>query len=378
MASPTIRDVAREAGVAVSTASYAFSGKAVLREETRIRVHEAALRLGFRPRPRRSRGAPRSCIPAIGLLLPGGPGASPQDYHYVGETLRGVTEAAHDYGFLVTVLYEHAKNPLFAYGELCRSRAVSGIIVPAPKVRDLTIEGLIADGFPAVLIRGRPSVPGVMPTVGIDDEMGAFRATEHLIILGHKRIAMILPGPTTIQFSADRFSGYRRALEMYCLPFDQALVADGKLLETAAEEAMGRLLESPDPPTAVFAGNDTQAIGAMAAARRRGICVPAGLAVVGFDDTEAARLTTPPLTTMHVSEYSNCREATRMLIRKILKPAIEPQSILLPVELVIRESCGARSEPRHMQPASGAQQHLRPAHVLSGGPAGGIVPQERS
>jgi LacI family transcriptional regulator len=346
MAEVTIRDIAREAGVAVSTVSYALSGKVVLREETRRRVMEAAEKLGYRPRaPRRRPGARRE-TPVIAILLPGGPGEPPLDYHYLAETLRGATAAAQDFGFLVTVLYEKARNPLFDFAALCRAHNVRGILVPTPKIHDEIVNGLMAEGFPTVLIQGQPSAQAGMPTVGIDDEKGAFQATEHLIILGHSRIAMLLPGPVEIQFSAARFAGYRRALETYAIPFDETLVADGGLLENLAEAAMRTLLDLPTPPTALFAGNDTQAIGAMKAARTRGLAIPSDLAVIGFDDTTAARQCVPPLTTMHVPDYRMSSEAARMLIRKILRPEIGPESTVIPVELIIRESCGVRTERR--------------------------------
>jgi LacI family transcriptional regulator len=335
----TIREVAREAGVAISTVSYALSGKASLSESTKQRVLEAVGKLGYRPRAPRQRSLGAGSAPVVALLLPGGPGGPALDYHYLAETLRGATEAAQDFGFLVTVLYEKVKNPAFDFSALCRSGKIKGMIVSTPKVHDEVVTGLMAEGFPVVLMQGHPSSAG-MPSVGIDDEDGAFRATEHLVILGHTRIAMILPGPLEIRFSADRREGYRRALGTYGIPFDETLVADGELQEKAAEDAMERLLGLPDPPTAVFAGNDTQAIGAMKAARGRGLAVPSDLAVIGFDDTTAARQSVPPLTTIRFPDYRVASESTRMLIRKILRPEIAPDSILIPAELVIRESCG--------------------------------------
>ncbi|HSV92688.1 MAG TPA: LacI family DNA-binding transcriptional regulator [Desulfobacterales bacterium] len=342
----TIKDVAREAGVAMSTVSYALNGTAVISEQTRARVVKAAERLGYHRRSSRKPTGEVAAIPLIAILLPGGPGEPPLDYHYLAETLRGATETAEDFGFLVTVLYEKVKNPQFDFAGLCRARNVRGILVPTPKIHDAIVNGLMAEGYPIVLCQGAPaSTPG-MPTVGIDDEQGGFRATEHLVILEHTRIAMLLPGPVEIQFSAARLAGYRRALQTYGIPFDESLVADGGLLEDVAARAMESLLELPDPPTAVFAGNDTQAIGAMKAARGRGLDIPGDLAVIGFDDTTAAHQSVPPLTTMRYPDYRIASEASRMLIRKILRPEIEPESIVIPVELVIRESCGVRSTPR--------------------------------
>ena len=111
---------------------------------------------------------------------------------------------------------------------------------------------------------------------------------------------------------------------------------------------MGRLLELPNAPTAVFAGNDTQAIGAIRAARKRGLAIPADLAVIGFDDTAAAHQSVPPLTTMRYPDYRIALEGARMLIRTILRPEIVPESIVIPAELVIRESCGVRATSRSL------------------------------
>lgn len=350
----TIRDVAREAGVAMSTVSYAMNGTAVLSEATRVRVLRTAERLGYHRRASRKPSPEETAIPLIAILLPGGPGEPPLDYHYLAETLRGATEAAEDFGFLVTVLYEKMRNPQFDFAALCRARNVRGILVPTPKIHDAIVNGLMAEGFPTVLCQGAPAATLGMPTVGTDDEQGGFRATEHLIILGHKRIAMLLPGTVEIQFSAARLAGYRRALQTYGIPLDESLVADGGLLEDVAAKAMESLLDFADPPSAVFAGNDTQAIGAMKAARGRGIAIPGDLAVIGFDDTTAAHQSVPPLTTMRYPDYRIASEAARMLIRKIIRPEIEPESIVIPVELVIRESCGVRSSARQRGGAAAA------------------------
>jgi len=118
----TIREVAREAGVAMSTVSYALNGKAVLSEATRTRVLQTAERLGYRRRSARQSSQEKAAIPLIAILLPGGPGEPPLDYHYLAETLRGATESAEDFGFLVTVLYEKVKNPQFDFAGLCHER----------------------------------------------------------------------------------------------------------------------------------------------------------------------------------------------------------------------------------------------------------------
>lgn len=346
MAKITMRDIAREAGVATSTVSYALGGNAALKDETRQNILEIAEKLGYKSRGASRQQKQNTEIPVIALLLPGGPGQAPQDYHYLAETHRGATEVAQDFGFLVTVLYEKSKNPQFDLTRLCRSGTVKGMIINGQSMQDEVVANLIDEDFPIVLLGGSFSQREKMASVGVANEKGAFQATEHLIILGHTRIAMLLPGPDTIPFSADRFTGYKRALEVYSIPYDEELIVNGGLMEDLAEKATEKLLDLPEPPTALFAGNDTQAFGAMTAARKKNLSVPDDLAVIGFDDMLAAHLSTPPLTTMHMPEYRLGAESARVLIRKILRPEIGPEQVLIPAELVIRESCGVRKDRR--------------------------------
>ncbi len=351
----TLRDIAREAGVAASTVSYALSGKATLNDETRQRILQVADRLGYKPRAAKQSAPGEGSTPIIAILIGGGPGQPPLDYHFLGEILRGATEAAQDFGFLITVLYEKTRNPLFDFAALCRNGTVKGLLVTGQHRYDEVLESLIAEGFPTVLMMKPSQAGSPVSSISIDDEQSAFQATEHLIILGHTRIAMLLPGSTDLMFSSARYAGYHRALDTYGIPFDKDLVVDGGLLENLSEEAMGRLLALPNPPSALFSGNDTQAIGAMRAARKRNLVIPDDLALIGFDDSMAARFCVPSLTTMHVPEYRMSSEGTRMLIRKILRPGIGPESIVIPAELVIRETCGVRSE-RHFPGSSNRTQ----------------------
>ena len=269
-----------------------------------------------------------------------------QDYHYLAEIHRGATEVAQDFGYLVTVLYEKSKNPQFDLAALCSTGRVKGIMITGQSIHDEVVENLIEDDFPIVLVGGSKFKSRKTASVGIDNEKGAFQATEHLIILGHKRIAMLRPGPDHIAFSAARFTGYKRALEVYGIPFEEDLVADGGLMEDLAEKAMEKLFDLPIPPTALFAGNDTQALGAMRAARKRNLSIPDDLAVIGFDDMIAAHLSIPPLTTIQTPDYRIGSEGARVLIRRILRPEIEPEMQLIPAELVIRASCGVRTDRR--------------------------------
>ncbi|HIC88761.1 MAG TPA: LacI family transcriptional regulator, partial [Anaerolineae bacterium] len=176
--------------------------------------------------------------------------------------------------------------------------------------------------------------------VGPDDCYGARLAVEHLVRLGHRRIAFI-NGPEGWEASANRLAGYRDALTMHGLPFDPTLVCSGMWEVRDGYRAIRDLMVLPDPPTAIFAGNDFMAIGAIYALRDAGLRVPEDLAVVGYDDREVASLVRPALTTVTLPCYEMGQAAARLLLSQLgdqEKPAIAER---VRGRLVVRESCGA-------------------------------------
>jgi DNA-binding LacI/PurR family transcriptional regulator len=181
-----------------------------------------------------------------------------------------------------------------------------------------------------------------IPFVDVDNVGGAARATEHLIGLGHRRIALITNAPPAYTASVDRRAGYRQALESADIAYDESLVRYGNLTPHGGDEAMADLLAMPERPTAVFVASDTVALGALQAIRRHGLSVPQDLALVSFDDIPLAEFVYPPLTTVRLPAYGLGWGAADMLLRIIDgNEPIQNPGVILETELIIRESCGA-------------------------------------
>jgi LacI family transcriptional regulator len=181
------------------------------------------------------------------------------------------------------------------------------------------------------------------PCVDIDNASAARIAVEHLIALGHRRIACITPGPLDQLVSVERLRGYRMSLEAHDIPYEEALVRYGNFDEASGFEGMLSLLDIPERPSAVFAASDPVAFGALGAAHSAGLSLPGELAVVGIDDLPASKYVTPPLTTVHVPAYEIGITAAQMLI-EMIRTGKRPTSRLLETHLVVRESSGAQNE----------------------------------
>ncbi len=340
-ARPTITDVARAAGVSVSTVSRVINGKSEVSRAAEEAVRRAMAEVGFTVSP-----VARSLVGAQTRLI--GLHARSLGEDYVSTILRGVAQAAEDagYGLLLFGGSTDTENPAAA---LVRTMP-DGLLIISP-VLDEEQATWPADR-PVVVIEPRADgVAGIMA----DNRVGAAEAVRALIALGHRRIAMITgkPGFTS---SRDRIVGYRDALAEAGIPFDPDLVAPGWNDRDSGLAAARQLLALPDRPTAIFASNDLEAVGALTAARELGIPVPDALSVIGFDDSPAALHTAPPLATVHQPLAEMGRRAVAMLVDWIAgQPPAEPL-LVLPTHLVMRDSAGPA--PAHVG-AGGAPPTLR-------------------
>jgi LacI family transcriptional regulator len=183
-----------------------------------------------------------------------------------------------------------------------------------------------------------------LPFVDVDNVGGALLATQHLITLGHRRIAFISNANAAYTASAQRLAGYQKALTDAGLPCDEALIRYGDFTAASGEAAMSDLLATARPhPTAVFVASDTVAIGALKAIRTAGLLVPGDIALAGFDDVPLSELIDPPLTTVRLPAYGLGWGAADMLIRLINHDVIHEPNVLLETELVVRKSSGVTS-----------------------------------
>jgi GntR family transcriptional regulator of arabinose operon len=267
--------------------------------------------------------------------------------HLTMNLLVGVEQAAKSHGYNVSFTYAEGEQDQQAR-DIARLQAnhVLGMIIWAmgDTTHDNSIQQLQTDQFPLVLIDRY--FPGLaIDYVGSDNIGGGYRATEHLLILGHRRIGFVFAQEETLQTTSvyERWQGYCRALQKYEVPYDETLVVpDVRKLQSGAREGLVEFLQRPDRPSAIFAVNDYIALDVLQAARAIHLRIPEDLAVVGFDDQEFAAHVHPPLTTIKQQFIDIGLRAGTLLINRIEGIAGPPKHIELPTSLIIRESCGAQ------------------------------------
>jgi LacI family transcriptional regulator len=267
----------------------------------------------------------------IGLVLPDS--ANP----FFAEISRGIEDEAFKRGYSVFLCNTELdiQRELF-YVDVLSKKQVDGIIFVAAGDQADSLDFLLRRNMPVVMIdRDVPNVE--VDAVLTDHKLGGFLATRHLIELGHKRIACIA-GPSSITPSAERITGYRRALEEAGISYDENLVLRGDYHAQSGLEITHSILKMNPRPTAIFALNDLMALGALRAAAEADCSVPDDLAVVGYDDLEIARFTNPPLTTISQPKKAIGAQAINLLVDRISHKSLPPSRLVLPPELVIRRS----------------------------------------
>ncbi len=200
----------------------------------------------------------------------------------------------------------------------------------------MSLDELHRHQIPFVVIDHRGELGADVPSVGATNWRGGKTATTYLLSLNHQRIG-VLSGPATIQCNVERIAGYRAALEAANVPFDPDLVRPGDYTLSMGYEQTCALLDLPDPPTAIFAGCDLQAMGVYSALRTRGISIPHEMSVIGFDDVQLASLVTPTLTTVRQPLVEMGQVATTMLLRQIAGEPLDTMRAELTTSLIIRE-----------------------------------------
>ena len=331
--SVTIRDVARSADVSVATVSRVLNGKGPVHQDTERRIRRVAKRLRYVPHP-----VARSLITrrthTIGVLLPDLYG------EFFSEVIRGIDLCARRSGYHVVVSSSHSdRAETEAMIRAMRGR-VDGLIVLSPDARPASLKVNLAEGFPLVLLNtpGRRSVDSLT----IDNYGGAFAMVRHLVGLGHRRIAFIR-GPDGNSDASERLRGYRDAVRACGVDASDVLEIPGDFREGAGYEACRLIARLRRRPTAIFAANDSMAIGLLYGFREEGIGVPEDYAVTGFDDIPIARYITPPLTSVRVPIAALGERATLRVLNAVEEGTKhESKQETLPTVLVIRTSCGSR------------------------------------
>ena len=329
----SVKDVAARSGVSFQTTSKVLNGKGSVSEQTRERILSAARDLGYVPNIL-ARSLVTRITQAIGLV------ASDFGDPNLSRFIVGAEQEARRQGYVVVIA---SIDPDGTGGDRATraliERRVDGVLLAAPQMEeDVKTARLINRQVPTVSLHHVPG--GGVATVGSDHSLTGLLATRHLIERGHRQIATVT-GPLSRRVTRSRLQGYRRALEEAGITYEASLIEEADWQISGGFEATRGLLSRRPGVTAIFAQNDTMAIGVLSFLRDLGRRVPEDCAVVGCDDLEVAAHTVPPLTSVRVPFHETGEQAMRLLLAMIASGSVEATRVKLPVELVPRASTGA-------------------------------------
>ncbi|WP_239617818.1 LacI family DNA-binding transcriptional regulator [Cohnella mopanensis] len=331
----TIKDIAKKAGVSVTTVSRALNGYDDVNEDTRKKIKQVALELSYSPN-----AVARSLVSkktrTIGLIISDINRAGAKDA-FAYEVLCGINDRAGDLNYdLLLFSTNPSKQMEKSYTALCKERNVEGAILSGLRLDDPYLQEVIEqNSFPCVLI-DIPKTGENVAHVTSDSRVGAAMAVRHLLENGHRHIAMI-NGHNQAFVSRERFEGYKEALEQYGISANEELAYDGKFSEDGGAEAMYQILIRNPDVTAVFCASDLMALGAMRTLERMGRKVPDDVSIIGFDDISISAYCSPKLTTIRQDKYELGYQAAQLLI-DMLENRTDNRKLLLNNQLIVRES----------------------------------------
>src|SRR5579859_3604332 len=327
----TIRDIASAAGVSIATVSRVMNDRPDVAPETRDAVLRVVREFGFTTN-RSARGLSGGRTGLVGITLPIVHAA------YFAFILSGASEALYEQDLravLCPTQHQHEREVTLL--DRLMHGTTDGALLLLPSESNEELKALQGRGYPFVVVDPRTKLDEGIPAVSAAHASGAMAATEHLLSLGHRRIGAIT-GPQVWMASEERLNGYHAALVAAGIAPDPALVRESNFEIDAGHAAALELLDSADPPTAIFAFNDNVAVGTFRAAAERGLRVPDDLSVVGFDDAEQAAIVTPALTTVRQPLAEMGRMAVSLLSRLLDHQRLEALHVELATKLVVRAS----------------------------------------
>ena len=331
MSSVTIRDVARAAGVSPGTVSRALNGSPLVSLDTKLRVEQIAKELDYTPNLIARRLSIGKTL-SIAVLVPFFTRPS-----YI-ERLNGVVSALTptQYDLVIHNVETPEQRDMF-FREVPRKERVDGVLILSLPPKDEDLVYLENANIPIVLIDAYHSQISNMSTISVDDIEGGYKATQYLISLGHSKIGFIgdnIDNPFNFTSSRDRFIGYKKALQEAGLPFNNKFYAEDKHERYAAQRLAQKMLSGDDPPSAIIAASDTQAMGVLEAAKNLNISVPNDLSIIGYDDIEMAEYLN--LTTIRQMLFESGERGVELLLQHLENPSLPPVHEVQSTELIIR------------------------------------------
>ncbi len=334
----TIAEIAAQAGVSIPTVSRVLKGRPDVAPATRARIEQLLAESGYM-HSNASKALKKNSGGVIDLVV------HELDNPAVVEIVRGVEVALERTEWSLALSFTHDDpREEKEWLDRIRKRTTSGVIFVRAQNQSTRLHELQRRGMPFVICNQFGEAAQDIPWVGATNWAGGRTAVEYLLSLGHRRIAVI-SGPTSLQCSLDRVAGYRTALEAAGIPIDPELIRPGDFRLQSGYTQTCALLALPNPPTAIFACNDLQAMGVYKALYLRNMHVPERMSVIGFDNIPFAGVVSPGLTTIHQPLFDMGRMATNMLIRLIAGESLDSSRVELATTLITRESCAQPASP---------------------------------
>lgn len=332
----TIRDVARAAGVSTSTVSRVLNQKGTISEETKQRIYQAMENLNYVPNDF-ARGLATGSPRVIALVIDV---ADVRAYsnNFFNNTVFGIETTAHrnDYNLMI-INGAPAFGGISSVERLVMSKKIDGVIFPVSIVNAGLLKKLDELHFPCVVLGRSEEISGEVNWVDINNTQAGASATRHLLRNGYQNIAFLSDGEDKI-FNQDRITGYCRELSHNGLPVDQAMIVHVESSLDAGQKMISELLSLPQPPDAVICSSDRLALGAIRAAREKGLSVPRDFGVLSFDNTSLTELAEPSITSIDMDTFEQGVQAAETLLNQIEDPDISIRQILLSTKTVVRTS----------------------------------------
>ncbi|WGS64609.1 LacI family DNA-binding transcriptional regulator [Marinitoga aeolica] len=324
----TIKDVAKLAGVSISTASYALNGNEKISEATKKKVLEAAKKLKYKPNQfAKNLKQVKNDFIAVVLNEAFGP--------FYDNLIKGIQDSASLAGYDIIIFLESGltKKTLINF---FKQKIIKGTIIMSSTITNDEIDEISKEKIPIILL-DRKCKNLNASSVLIDNEKGAYLATKHLIELNHKKIAFI-SGPKDSFDNNQRLKGYKKALKEFNIPYNHSLIIKGDFTEKSGYESVKKFInKTKEIPSAFFSSNDEMAIGALKAFEELNLKVPEDISLVGFDDIKELNYIEPKLTTIKRPMYELGSHSAHLLFN-LIQGRSSNTNLLLDVNLIIRNS----------------------------------------
>jgi DNA-binding LacI/PurR family transcriptional regulator len=333
----TIKDVAKLANVAPSTVSRVIANNSRISEKTKRRVRKAIDELGYHPNLN-ARSLANQMTNSIGIIMPDSASKSFQN-PFFPEVIRGIGSYIQAKEYSMLLLTGETQEAIYeGTVKMVQGRRVDGIILLYSRIDDKIIQYLEDVKFPFVVIGKPQQTPQDITYIDNDNYSAGREVTDYLINLGHKRIAFIGGNPN-LMVTKERLLGYKEALKIADLIISEDYICHMEFLQEGGKEAVERLIQLKQPPTAIVVTDDLMAIGVLSALSEKGYSVPEDVSIVSFNNVIYSEISNPPLTSVDIRIFQLGYESAKSLVEKVETPELLPKSIIVPHTIVKRQSC---------------------------------------